>query len=219
LPAVKVRERFLRRAFNKTGEEFLALVDAHAFDRCGMRGNIECIAVVCRIMPDLSPSHGRQRGTLLWCHQFRVDLVARVCIAVHGDEATQFLFLRVRQPIPGQPGRCELSLPPLSGIIRADSTEASAGVNLNELSVCQSWFARLISASRWVAGTSVPSGAMLGMRADNKPGLVRSSTRRSTRDLFSLKFKVYALQDFPFAGKAGHGLEGTKLAPSRPGFG
>jgi len=33
--------------------------------------------------------------------------------------------------------------PPSSGIVRADRTEASAGVALNELSVCQSWFALL----------------------------------------------------------------------------
>src|SRR3984885_15051629 len=41
--------------------------------------------------------------------------------------------------------------PPSSGIVRADRTEANAGVALKELSVCQSWFALLASAWRSVS--------------------------------------------------------------------
>ena len=63
------------------------------------------------------PWHRRQRGTLLLCHQFWVDLVAGVRIAVHDDEVSQFLLLRVRQAVPGKPGRRELRL---SAILRDD---------------------------------------------------------------------------------------------------
>jgi hypothetical protein len=56
--------------------------------------------------------------------------------------------------------------PPTGAMTRVDSTEASAGGSLKQLSVCQSWFARARSASLWSGGTRLPSGSML-VRTEN----------------------------------------------------
>ena len=46
-------------------------------------------------------------------------------------------------------------------MIRADSTEDSAGICLKVESVCQSWLALLRSASRESGATTFPSGPMV----------------------------------------------------------
>ena len=58
-----------------------------------MRGEIEGVAAVGRIVPNQSPAHRRQRGALLGGHQLRVDLVAGIGIAVDDDEVAQLFFL------------------------------------------------------------------------------------------------------------------------------
>jgi hypothetical protein len=88
-----------------------------ALDRRGVGGDIKRAAAIRRVLPNHPPAHRRQRGTLLRCHQFWVDLVAGVRIAVHDDEVSQFLLLRVRQAVPGKPGRGELRL---AAILRDD---------------------------------------------------------------------------------------------------
>ena len=50
--------------------------------------------------------------------------------------------------------------PPCCGMARADSSEAQAGIDLNEESVCQTWLARLLSTCLSVGGAMLPSAAM-----------------------------------------------------------
>jgi hypothetical protein len=52
------------------------------------------------------------------------------------------------EALEGKPGGDILGLAPRPGMMRDDSTEASAGTRLSGLSVCQSWFALFSKASR-----------------------------------------------------------------------
>ena len=149
------------RGANEFGYQRPALIIAHAFDGIGVRGQIEGAAVVGGITPGHAPAHCGQFVSLSLRHELRIDLVARGCVTVAHDEVAQLRLALRRQPLPGKPHRDELGLAAVFGKLRDDSTEASAGVFLNELSVCQSWLARAASACRWVSGTTEPSGARL----------------------------------------------------------
>ncbi len=68
-------------------------------------------------------------------------------IVVPGEGILESLAQRPLKPLPGKAGRDIFGLAAARGD-DPESTEASAGTRLKVLSVCQSWFALLRSASR-----------------------------------------------------------------------
>ena len=68
----------------------------------------------------------------------RIDLIARIGVGVRDDAVAQLFLLRRGQPLPRQACRGEFRSRRLARQRAADNTEASAGVCLKLLSVCQS---------------------------------------------------------------------------------
>ena len=95
-PAVFVARAGRRRGLRQLVDQLFSRGRLHAFDRIGMRGEIERAAAVDRILPDQAPALRRQR-ILLGDREIGSDLGARISVLMPGK--------RILERLPQRRGR------------------------------------------------------------------------------------------------------------------
>ena len=108
-----------RRDFRQFVDQFFSRRGVHAFDRVGMRGEIDRAAAVDRILPHHAPAYRRQRRALLGAGKVGRDLAARMRIIVPGERIFQFRTRTGVEPLEGKPGRDALGLATARRMTRA----------------------------------------------------------------------------------------------------